>query len=585
MKAIAYFRVSTNQQDFERQISDVELYCKKENIELVKSFQEKESGKIKERKELTEMMNFIQNSIDIDYVVISELSRLGRTSKVLETIETLNSKKIGLIALKETIKTLNPDKSVNHSSNLILSILSSINSYELETIKYRVKSGIKQSRINGKAGGSNNLPYGYKKDINKNLLIDESESEIIKTIFNLYLSGSGTKKIANYLNEQNIPTRTKKITDELIKNGVKKEDKYNFKNYWVDGTIYSIITNSLYIGQRKHQISKIDGFKRKFNYEYFEQPNLRIIEDDIFNQVQNKLKSNDNKVNQHKKKFNYLLNNKKIVCGECSQSYFPHKRTSGKDQVYKCLSRRYGNACGNYGIGIDKMEYFIQDIILRKYNNLLEQNLEDSNSKKEIELIEAEIEQLNKELKKEFKNESVVADYIGILSKEVILNKLKPIQARQQSIQQQIKLQEDKLNIVKKAYKNAVDINNLRSKYFNKEQLSSSIVNTIISKIILTPFEKASAEQKELLNKKIQDKDYWIESPNIRNQFKVKGDKFLLCSIISGVLKYDFVITQRSSIYFDFEHNCFYMIYHLFKKADNSEFWTNDETYVAEGGI
>lgn len=586
MKAISYSRVSTTQQDFERQIDDVETYCIKEGIELIKQFSEKESGKIKERKALTEMMNYIQNSNDIDFVIVSELSRLGRTSKVLETIETLNSKKIGLISLKENIKTLNVDKSVNHSSSLILSILSSINSYELETIKYRVISGIKQSRIKGKASGSNNIAYGYKKDKDKNLLIDEIEAEIVKTIFNLYLEGNGTKRIANYLNENKIPTRTKKIVDELIKNNQKKDDKYNFKNYWVDGVIYCILKNSLYIGQRKHQTTKIDGFKKKYNYEFFEQAQLRIIDDDTFYKVQEKLKSNDNKVNQHKKKFNYLLDNKKIVCGVCGQSYFSHKRElKNKDNRYICLSKRYGESCDNYGIGIDKIEYFIQDIIFRKYHNLLQQNLKESNSQKDIELIEIEIEKLNIELKNELKKENAVAEYIGIISKEIILNKLKPIQARQHSIQQQIKLQEDKLNILKKAFQNAIDIRNLSDKYYNKEQLSPLIVNTIISKIILTPFEKASKEKKELLDKKIIDKDYWVKSSYIRNQFKTKGDKYLLVSIQSGVLNYEFVISQRSHIYFDFEHKCFYMISHIFKKDPKSEFWTDDENYVAVNAI
>ena len=122
MKGVSYFRVSTNQQDFERQVSDIKEYCEKENIELIKEFSEIESGKVKERKALNEMMSFIQSSNDLDFVVVSELSRLGRTSKVLETLETLNAKKIGLISLKENIKTLNADKSVNHSSSLILSI-------------------------------------------------------------------------------------------------------------------------------------------------------------------------------------------------------------------------------------------------------------------------------------------------------------------------------------------------------------------------------------------------------------------------------------------------------------------------------
>ena len=49
--------------------------------------------------------------------------------------------------------------------------------------------------------------YGYEKDKNnKNKInIDIEASKNIKTIFNLYLEGYGYKKIADILNENNIP--------------------------------------------------------------------------------------------------------------------------------------------------------------------------------------------------------------------------------------------------------------------------------------------------------------------------------------------------------------------------------------------
>jgi DNA invertase Pin-like site-specific DNA recombinase len=89
MKSVCYVRVSTDIQEYDRQIEDIRKYCNEANLELVKEFSEKESGKIKIRPALTEMIEFIKLN-EVDFVVISELSRLGRTSKVLETIEFLN---------------------------------------------------------------------------------------------------------------------------------------------------------------------------------------------------------------------------------------------------------------------------------------------------------------------------------------------------------------------------------------------------------------------------------------------------------------------------------------------------------------
>jgi len=47
--AVAYFRVSTERQDLDRQRNDIKKECDYLGYKLVKSFEEKESGKIKER--------------------------------------------------------------------------------------------------------------------------------------------------------------------------------------------------------------------------------------------------------------------------------------------------------------------------------------------------------------------------------------------------------------------------------------------------------------------------------------------------------------------------------------------------------
>ncbi len=117
MKAIAYYRVSTTFQDFNRQKEDIKVFCKKEGIKIEEHFSEYESGLKRERPELELMMKYIETCSDIDYLIVSETSRLGRTSKVLETIDLIHKKKIGLISHKENLRTLNPDKSINPTSS------------------------------------------------------------------------------------------------------------------------------------------------------------------------------------------------------------------------------------------------------------------------------------------------------------------------------------------------------------------------------------------------------------------------------------------------------------------------------------
>ena len=527
MKAISYCRVSTDIQDFDRQIEDIRNYCIDTKLNLIKEFAEKESGKIKVRAVLTEMLDYLKSNNEIDYLVISELSRLGRTSKVLETLEFLNEKKIGLISIKERITTLNADKSVNYSSSLILSILSSINNYELETIKYRSKSGIHKSMLDGNANGSNNLPYGYKKE-NKLLVVDKKESEVIKTIFNLYLEGRGTKLIANYLNENKIPTRNQIIIAEG-KN--KKEIKYRLK--WVDGTIYSILINPIYKGERRYK-------DKLLNYN----KNIQIIETDIFNNTQTLLKSNYNKIGINRK-FNYLFDNKKIVCGVCGRSYFPHKRSNNNDNRYICLSTRYNENCGNNGISIDKLENLVQSVILYKLDDILEIKLENEKIKEQISDSNTKIEILNKELNIEKRNEGNLIDMSleNEISKDIFSTKHKSIKLKQDLILNKIRMLEENLRELNNIYKNIKDIELLKIK-FNKEniKLEKNIVNTIVSKIIINKIENENENVNILVNK-IKEFGY----------YKNKQDRFIIVNITSGQKKLKFLISQREKYVYDFE--------------------------------
>ena len=91
-------RVSTDKQDYNRQINELQEYCEKMNWEVVRIFANKVSGakKIEERQELVDMLQYISEN-DIDKVCVWEISRLGRsTLEALKVIEMLNERKVCL---------------------------------------------------------------------------------------------------------------------------------------------------------------------------------------------------------------------------------------------------------------------------------------------------------------------------------------------------------------------------------------------------------------------------------------------------------------------------------------------------------
>lgn len=165
MRICIYARVSSTNgtQDYQRQINDLTAFASQNNYEIVKVFAEQVSGakKNSERPALVELIEFV-NSNDIDKVLVTELSRLGRdTLQTLQTIELFNQNRISLYIQNYNIETLTPDKEINPMSQFLITILSEVARMERKTIRERVESGYKNHLANG---GSVGRKIGYKKD-------------------------------------------------------------------------------------------------------------------------------------------------------------------------------------------------------------------------------------------------------------------------------------------------------------------------------------------------------------------------------------------------------------------------------------
>lgn len=163
MKKVAIFaRVSTNVQDYERQVNELTTLAENRDWTVEATFAEKVSG-AKKNTERTELRNMVAyaEAHHIDKVLVTELSRLGRdTLQVLEVIELLNSKGISLFIQNYGIETLTPEVKVNPMSQFLITILAEVARMERKTIKERMDSGYSNYRANG---GKVGRKQGYKK--------------------------------------------------------------------------------------------------------------------------------------------------------------------------------------------------------------------------------------------------------------------------------------------------------------------------------------------------------------------------------------------------------------------------------------
>lgn len=162
MKTVIFARVSTNVQDYDRQVNELTVLAKSNGWSVEAVFAEKISG-AKANTERTELLNMISyvESNHINKVLVTELSRLGRdTLQVLEVIQMLNEKGISLYIQNYNIETLTKDGKVNAMSQFLITILAEVARMERKTIRERVESGYKNYRANG---GKVGRKIGYKK--------------------------------------------------------------------------------------------------------------------------------------------------------------------------------------------------------------------------------------------------------------------------------------------------------------------------------------------------------------------------------------------------------------------------------------
>lgn len=176
MKVALLVRVSSADQNYERQVNELKEFAENKGYEITEIITEKISGakKNSERKGIQQLLKLAEKG-KIKKVLIHEVTRLGRdTQQVLTTLETLHSFGVSVHVMNYNLETLNQDGTTNPMSQFLFTILADIGRMERITLIERTKSGLEQAKKNGKILGR---PVGTKKDNESKL---KEYSKVIK---------------------------------------------------------------------------------------------------------------------------------------------------------------------------------------------------------------------------------------------------------------------------------------------------------------------------------------------------------------------------------------------------------------------
>lgn len=320
IRLAAYCRVSTDKADqlnsFFNQIKYYTDYTKKNpQYELVEIYADEglTGTDMKRRSEFNRLLDDCKKR-KIDRVITKSASRFARnTQDFLVVIRMLKELGISVYFEEQGIDT----SKIN--MEMFATFPGLIAQQESESISQNMRWSY-QKRMQSGDYNTTKAPYGYTME-NGELIVNESEAETIRRIFDLYLSGVGKQRIANILNAEN-----------------------SDKN-WSASTIKYILSNERYMGDALLQKSyktetlpykKVINRGEKAQY-YVENSNPPIISREIFEAAQRMQSSRTS--NNGKKKPNYPLT-KKIRCADCGRTY---RRMVVNDITYwLCSSRAAG---------------------------------------------------------------------------------------------------------------------------------------------------------------------------------------------------------------------------------------------------
>ena len=361
MNIAAYCRVSTDKED---QLNSLETqkeffleYTKRTGDNLIKLYADEgiSGTKIKNRKEFQRMLADAEKGL-FDMVVVKDISRFARN-----TVDLLQSvRKLKALGIETQFLTANMTSMGN--SEFVLTIFGALAQEESANTSKRIKFG---KKMNAEKGRVPNIVYGYDKTIGDyfNLSINEEEAKVIRQMFTWYTEeGFGGAKIANMLNERGVKTKR--------------------GNNWSQNSVCRILTNEIYTGKIINGKEEVADFltgqrKEKDESEWLVtlRPELRIIDDEIFDRAQEILKGrHDSFKMTHERQSNKHLFSTLIKCKDCGWSFRRTVRQYKNTYIRWVCSGHNGrgaDSCPN-AITVDEEELiqvlheYFQDVLGKK---------------------------------------------------------------------------------------------------------------------------------------------------------------------------------------------------------------------------
>ena len=277
----------------------------------------------------------------IDAVIVKDLSRLGRhRTQTAMFIDYLRENDVRVLSVTENIDTSNED------DDLMVGFKGIFNDMYARDISKKIRAGYKQKQRDGIVIIP---PFGYFKDKNtQEIIVIEKYANIVRRIFDLYVSGYGLKTISKILNGEGIKSPAYYQKELIGKNLGYNKPNISHKYLWENTAVKRILTNEFYVGTlvcHKSYTSKINHIRKELPpEEQFRHENAvpAIISHEIWEQVQFLLKTKPERNVRASESHTAHRYAGLIKCGDCGSSFVC------KTRKWRNNPPRYEYTCNAY---------------------------------------------------------------------------------------------------------------------------------------------------------------------------------------------------------------------------------------------
>ena len=441
----------------------------------------------------------------VQTVIVKDMSRMGRDYlKVGYYTESFFAERdIRYIAINDGVDSDKGDNDFTPFRNLF-------NDFYARDTSKKIRAVM---RAKGNAGEHlcTNPPYGYMKDPadKKKWIVDEEAAEIVKRIFDLCIAGKGPMQIAKLLTAEHILTVKAHYAQRAGK--PLPEKPY----HWDPKSVAGILERPEYTGCTVNfkTYSKSHKLKKRLhnvpeNQRIFPNTQPAIIDEHVFVRVQ---ELRENKRRPAKQAERQGLFSGLLYCADCGSKlhFATGKNMTPQQDCYRC-SRYKSNTgdCTMHFIREETLKLFVLQRIFdvtalffddamafeeaAKKQHSQEAEKEAQKRKREIAQAEKRIAELDRIFKRIYED-----DISGTISHERFLKLSTDYEAEQRELTEQVKTWREVVEIFEQDRSDFDSFAAIVRKYVGIRELTPTIVNEFVKKIIVHAPDKSSGHRRQ----------------------------------------------------------------------------------------